>query len=97
MSTPETTPGTWLNALRELELSSLTQADRARIEILRRALAVLTHELGAEKADHLATSKRWWAISDRQLAAIAKARRLIRRDGADLYPDAYAALDWRNR
>ncbi len=57
----------------------------------------------AEKADHLATAKRWWKIAAGLDKAIAKARRIMRGPGAKhptlrspkQFADVYVALDKR--
>lgn len=103
MSAADTTPGMPENALRELELSTLTLADRARVELVRRALVDLRAALADEKIDHHLTMKRWAEVSDRKARAIAKARKLLREGGVGTTACGrtdrlvYAALDWRQR
>lgn len=76
-------PGTWQNALRELDLSVLTDADRARIDLVRRA------SIGRE-----ATSERFRKRFRSAELAIARARKWLRLKQT---VKAYETLSWRRR
>jgi ABC-type Fe3+/spermidine/putrescine transport system ATPase subunit len=70
--------------------------DAQRVVMLREALEL-------EKAEHLATCRRWIQISDGQKKAIARARKLMREMRGVVGPGdlehslAYEALHWSRR
>jgi len=86
MSDPNSTPGTWQNALRELELSVLTDADRERIDRVRQA---------RER-----TAQNFKARYENAERRIKVARADLRRPGVPVNvraSNAYGALDWRSK